>query len=357
MSEKFGKKILFFVNDFKTDLWGAELKKFNYEVMQRENRFLSHIKILLTGYFKRERIDAFIFRYLNDHKSLNHSILYLLRDILIIFVCKLLGTKILWILHNIDRETKQYHPRLIAFRRKIIHFASKKVMVTDPNLQEVAAENGIVSKKIDWLCFGIPDCVPQNRKNVELKNRITFFKNQLQKSGEIVRIGLCVSGPARKKLHYLLADTIVGKSSKIPNKVVGLVFIGNFPVGPKFDLAKKRIQESPYILFIDDSFEVNESYISEQIDFYYRSLSDLSVPYTVYVAANERKPIVTHNFGALPLLIKKERLGFIVDIDEKEIQAKISDYVGSWSSKSADQFLEDRTWTIAATRLIRAIEG
>ncbi|MDR9366608.1 MAG: hypothetical protein RI575_14825 [Balneolaceae bacterium] len=124
----------------------------------------------------------------------------------------------------------------------------------------------------------------------------------------------------------------------------------------KFDLAKKRMQESPYILFIDDSFEVNESYISDQIDFYYRSLSDLSVPYTVYVATNERKPLVAHNFGALPILIKKERLGFIVDTFEKEIQAKISDYVSSWSPKGADQFLEDRTWTVAATRLIRAIE-
>lgn len=72
--------------------------------------------------------------------------------------------------------------------------------------------------------------------------------------GEIVHIGLCVSGPSRKKLHYLIADTIVGKSDEIPRKVVGLVFIGNFPVGPNFDLAKKRIQESPYILFIDDSF-------------------------------------------------------------------------------------------------------
>jgi hypothetical protein len=177
MNGKSEKKILFFVNDFKTDLWGAELKKFNYEVVQRENRFFSHIKILISGFFnKKDKIEVFIFRYLNDHKSLNHSILYLSRDILIIIVCKLLGTKILWILHNIDRETKQYHPRLITFRRKIIHFASKKVMVTDPNLQKVAAENGIVSKKIDWLCFGIPDCVTQNQKNIDLKNRIIFFK-------------------------------------------------------------------------------------------------------------------------------------------------------------------------------------
>jgi topoisomerase IA-like protein len=103
-------------------------------------------------------------------------------------------------------------------------------------------------------------------------------------------------------------------------------------------------------------FEVNESFISDQIDFYYRSLSDLSVPYTVYVAANERKPLVTHNFGALPILIKKERLGFIIDTDEKENQIKFSDYVASWSPKGAAQFLEDRTWEIAATRLIRAIE-
>jgi hypothetical protein len=86
----------------------------------------------------------------------------------------------------------------------------------------------------------------------------------------------------------LLAGTIVGKSSKFPHTVVGLVFIGDFSVGLKFDIAKKKIQESPNILFIDDFFEVNELYISDQIDFYYRCLSDMSVPYTAYITAKER---------------------------------------------------------------------
>jgi hypothetical protein len=37
-------------------------------------------------------------------------------------------------------------------------------MVTDPKLQEVAAENGIDCNKIDWLCLGILDYVTHNQK-------------------------------------------------------------------------------------------------------------------------------------------------------------------------------------------------
>lgn len=64
MNENNRKRILFFSNDFKTDLWEAELNKYNYEVVHRERRFLSHIKILLSRNFKNEEIHAFIFRYL-----------------------------------------------------------------------------------------------------------------------------------------------------------------------------------------------------------------------------------------------------------------------------------------------------
>lgn len=351
------RRILFFVNDFKTDLWGAELKKFNYEVVERDKRFFSHIKILLLGHIKNNRIHAFIFRYLNDHKSLYESTLYFVRDLLIICICKLLSIKILWILHNIDRETKEHHPLLISLRRSFVQFASGKVLVTDPNLVEVAHKHGIKDEKISWLCFGKPLVKQADQKNVQLEKQIAAFKRKLKSNGvSKVYLGLCVSQPAHKKLHYLYADTIVGMTHDSQKSMVGLVFIGTFPEGPKFDDAKERIQKSPHILFLEDSFEVIEPYISAQIDFFYRSLSDQSVPYTLYIAANESKPMVTHDVGAQPLLIKREGLGLILDNMEKEIPRKIKDHVDSWSDEGSEQFLKERSWKIAATQLIRAIE-
>jgi hypothetical protein len=246
---------------------------------------------------------------------------------------------------------------LSLLRRKIVYLASKKVLVTDPKLIEVAEKYGVSRKKVDWLCFGKPMSKPPNQKNVELKKKIKEFREQLQNLTGKVCLGLCVSEPARKKLHYLLADSIVGISKRFDSVVVGLVLIGKFPDGQDFEDAKKRVQESPHILFIDDTFEVNESYISGEIDFFYRSLGDQSVPYTLYVAANERKPIVTHNFGALPLLIKTERLGYTIEENGKDIPVKISDHVDLWLAEGAEQFLKHRTWKVAATQLIKAIEG
>lgn len=350
------KRILFFINDFKTDLWGAELTKYNYEVVNRDQRFFSHIKIIVNGFFRKNRVHAFIFRYLNDHKSLYESSLYLLRDILIISLCKLLRVKILWILHNIDRETVQNYPLMILLRRKFVHLASKKVLVTDPNLFQVAAEYGIKEKKIDWLCFGRPTREQADQKNIDLKRQISSFKNRLENNGEKkVYLGLCVSKPAKKKLHYLMADSIVG-ATRSDTAIVGLVMMGDFPEGQEYEDAKQRIKESPHILFIDDSFKVNEAYISNQIGFFYRSLIDQSVPFTLYISAHLKKPIVTHDYGSLPLLIKKEKLGVILDSNEKDIPGKIAGHVDLWSPKGADEFLKNRTWDIAAQQLIKAIE-
>lgn len=349
-------KILFFINDFKTAFWGAELRQFNYEVAEREHRFFSHIKIILTGYFKKEKIDAFIFRYLNDHKSLVESTLYFFRDLLIICLCKILRVKILWILHNIDRETQQNYPFLSQARRKLIHLASKKILVTDSNLVEVAQKYGISETKIDWLCFGKPTKETPNHKNIELRKKITAFRQRLNNYGSTVWLGLCVSESSQKKLHYLMADSVVGVPADFDNSVVGLVLIGKFPEGPNFDLAKRRVKGSPYILFIDDSFMVNEPFISDTIDFFYRSLSDQSVPYTLYIAASLKKPIVTHNFGALPLLINREGLGFVLEKNKKDFPSQIVDNIVSWSPTGAEPFLKNRSWKIGAIQLKKAIE-
>jgi hypothetical protein len=42
---------------------------------------------------------------------------------------------------------------------------------------------------------------------------------------------------------------------------------------------------------------------------------------------------------------------------EKEIPRKIKDHVDSWSDEGSEQFLKERSWKIAATQLIRAIEN
>lgn len=358
MKEHTPKRILFFLNDFKTHQWGKELKKFNYEVVSTGNRFFSHLGILTSGFFKKQPIEAFIFRYLYDSVSLYESSLYLIRDMLIVLLCKLLRVKIFWILHNIDRETQQYYPVLIRLRRKIISAASKTIFVTDIHLVEVARNHGFEQEKIDWLCFGKPATQIPNQKSINLNKQISAFREFLREDGSSkICLGLCVSEPAKKKMHYLNADSIVGKTPKTGYTCVGLIMIGNYPEGMEFERAKQRAIDSPYILLIEDSFPVNEPLIAGNIDFFYRSLSDQSIAYTLYVAANVKKPVFTHQKGALPRLIKKENLGFTIHNNETDIPGFINKSVSLWQPDGAEQFLKRRTWETGAARLIQVLEN
>lgn len=353
------KRILFHGDDFKSRIWGEELKKYNYKVIERADRTLaSHLKIILSGVYNQQRIHVFIFRYLNDCPSLYESNLHLIRDILIVCLCKILRIKIFWILHNIDRETQQHHPLLTRAKRKIVYSASKKIFVTDPNLVDVAAKYGIQKDKVSWICFGRPCRQKPDKKNIDLRSQIKSFRRKLeQENNSPVFLGLCVSEPAEKKLHYLKASSIVGVSKNENKGCVGLVMIGSFPEGQTFEDAKLRVQKSPYILFIEDSFFVNEPFISDQIDFFYRSLNDQSVPYTLYVATDVKKPMITHRVGALPTIVGRENLGYIIAEDEKDIPGSIIQSIKSWNPAGAENFLKNRSWEIAAMRIKSAIEN
>lgn len=280
-----------------------------------------------------------------------------MRDFLIIIVCKILGVRILWLMHNIDEETHHNFPLLSRLRRKLVYNASEKVLVTDPHLVEIAHQHGFKKNKLDWICFGAPAMNGPDQRNEELKKEIQAFRKSLYNNGNSkVYLGLCVSDSLKKKAHYLYADLIVGKSEEHYDSVVGLVIIGKYPEGREFELARVKAMASPYILVIDESFPVNEPFIADQIDFFYRSLTDQSIAYTVYVAASIEKPMITHNTGALPLIVDREQLGYIIQDNEGDIPGTIVQAITSWHSGTAKQFLANRSWNIGAKKLMNAVK-
>lgn len=352
-------RILFYENDFKTDHWESELEKNGCEVIPNAKANLKyfsaifrHVRIILKQLYKRERVDVFVFRYLNDHKLLRATLQYLIRDLLTVILCKITNVKILWIMHNIDRETIVHFPLICKIRRAMVRFASKRVLVTDPHLMNYALEHGIKKNRLDWICFGIPSKKRLDDRNIKLKNQIVDFKNSFHKDGiRHVAVGLCVSKKAKKKVHYLYADSIVGRSEEREDACVVLVMIGKYPSGEKFHKAKQRVSDSPYILYIDESFPVNEPYIADYVDFFYRSMSDYSIAYTLYVACNVRKPVFTHDLGVLPGIIEKENIGFTLNGSPHELP-KIFSSLESWSPDGSKTFLAKRNWKTGAERLL-----
>lgn len=351
------KRILFSIEDFKTVLWGQELAKNNCEIVSNGERFYSRIVIILSGFFQKKRIHIFVFRYLNDNESLYESVLFFLRDFVTILSCKILGTKILWLIHNIDQETHQNYPKLSWVRRKMVGLASVRIFVTDPHLVEVAERYGFKKHKLDWTCFGTLQRGKPGQKNIEFREKIARFRESVSQLGNSkIIIGLCVSEPAQKKNHYLRADSIVGKCKLIRDCCVSLVIVGKYPDGIEFEMAKKRAQESPYIMLIEESFSVDEEFIADYFDFFYRGLTDQSIAFTLYVAAEVRKPMVVHDTGALPLIVERERLGCVIDDRESEIQDKILSQIQSWNPEYAQEFLEKRNWQVGAMKLLSGID-
>ncbi|NBB77074.1 MAG: hypothetical protein GVY02_06810, partial [Bacteroidetes bacterium] len=324
-------RILFSVDDYKSARWADELIQYNTEVLSSGAHTYSEILTILKGFVNRQRVHLFVFRYLNDHRTLQRSLKYLIRDALIILISNLLGTRILWVMHNVDRETVCYHPRLNRLRRMMIQKSADRILVTDPHLLPIAEDFGVSRDKLGWTCFGPPKPKKVDLENKKLKKEITQFREHLRSEGfDTVFLGLCASEAAVKKNHYLKAHTVVGASDEKKESCVGLIMIGNFPKGPEFEIAKKKVIASPYILYIEEPLCVNEAYIRDEIDFFYRSMTDQSVAYTFYVACSLEKPVFTHNTGALPVIVENEEIGWVIHT-EKDIPGFISRNVQIWN--------------------------
>ena len=324
-------RILFSVDDFKSARWTDELIRYNTEVLPSGAHTYSEILAILKGFVKRQRVHLFVFRYLNDHRTFRRSLKYLIRDTLIILISNLLGTRILWVMHNVDRETVCYHPRLNRLRRMMIQKGAERILVTDPHLLPIAEDFGVSRNKLGWTCFGPPKPREVDLENKKLKKEIGQFREHLQSEGfDSVYLGLCASKAAEKKNHYLKAHTVVGASDENKKSCVGLIMVGNFPKGPDFEIAKEEVIDSPFILYIEQSLSVNEAYIQDEIDFFYRSMTDQSVAYTLYVACKLDKPVFTHNTGALPVIVEKEEIGWVIRT-VRDVPGFISRNLQNWN--------------------------
>lgn len=334
---------------------GCEVVENPKKTLKYFGNILRYTSTLLNQYHRNERVHVFIFRYLNDSKHLRVSLKYLIRDLLTILVCKTFNTKIIWLLHNINEETKSHYPMISKLRRMVVSSASERVLVTDPHLMEYALDYGINEEKLDWICFGTPERFAPDKSNIELRDRIEAFKEKFYKKGvKNVVVGLCVSEPAKKKAHYLYADSVVGMCRNHEDTCVVLVMVGKYPDGEKYQQARQRVENSPFILYIEEAFPVNEMYIADLIDFFYRSLADHSVAYTLYVACDLNKPVITHNVGALPIIVEREKIGFVVH-GSIEDTSNITVALSAWNSDGSKQFLKERNWETAAKRLVNNI--
>ena len=238
----------------------------------------------------------------------------------------------------------------------MISYFSDKIFVTDPLLIDYVDEYGINKSKVDWISLGVPNNKLVDNRNKKLLNEIINFKIKLNKRYKKKKIilGLCASETSNKNYHFLFANDLVAQNIDSKKSCIGLVLIGKFPENDRFQIEKKKVIHNEDILYIGENFSVNEFFLLSEIDFLYRTLNDLSVPYSVYVSTLIEKPILTDNYGFFPAMVEKYQLGGIVPSLNTQTPDWVCNIIDNWNPDSANKFLKDRTWAKGAKKIIKA---
>ena len=146
--------VVFGHRDNKYESIHEELKKVGVEsgAVKVRHPVLSPF-YLLKLLIQRKGVKVYIFRYLNDSRSLFIAYLRVISEILTIGIAKLFSIEIWWLCHNVDKETSSFHPRLTAIRRKNVVNNAKYIFTTNELLVSKAKEL-FKDKNIDFLSLG-----------------------------------------------------------------------------------------------------------------------------------------------------------------------------------------------------------
>lgn len=312
--------------------------------------------IIKQIYKRKKTPSALVYRYLNDYPSLIKTIIRLFAEVIGVIICLVLKVNIVWICHNVDRESSMNYPGITCLRRKLLVNFAKVILVTDPGLMPYAKQY-LNCNKIDYITLG-----PARHNNSTLhfkevlngiKKFIDYHKSIVGKDKELL-IGFC-SGTINWKTAQFELIPILLRESALSNYHICLIVIG--PLKEYYhdknpDLLSYLQQEDKVFIY-DKYLEVDEGIIASSIDFYWRSYSDLSVPLSLYNAVDLKKPMLVYGSGYLQEIIKKHSLGAVINKDFSNLEKALK-LVESWDSSFGDKYLESHNWVVAAKRLVRA---
>lgn len=341
--------------DIKTKNLAKEMTNMElYQMKGSTNKIPIHlIKQILK---RKKKPTAVILRYLNDSNTFMKSIIRCIINILTVILIKVLRIKLIWICHNVDKESRVHYPYLIKLRRNMMVKSSDKILVTDKLLIKHAARClGVDKSKIDYLTFGEPD----NKKDIIADNKIhqkiiDFVGDRKERQ---TLIGFSIGNPNRKVLQPFYTNELINKAAE---KGVNLKIILGGPLGEfikKCDInTYENLVANPNVLFLDGKVEIDEEYVSQFIDFYWRVYEDYSVPYTVYNAVYLKKPILSMDKGFLKEMVEEYGLGSILKNDMSNLIEALDDLKKD-KSKNFNEFVSTHNWTIGADKLYRNISN
>lgn len=284
--------------------------------------------LIIKSLMKNGKEITYVFRYLNDYPSLIKTIIRCFSELVIIFLAKLSIIKIVWMCHNVDKETRTYYPNISNFRRKVISNKADIVYVMDPGLEKhYRRVFKQYEKPVIGISFGQNDV--NNNTDQDLINKLKKIKSEYE------AVAWSAGHYSDKTTHYHKT-----KDMAILNPNINFVIVA---IGLPVDVFNK-LDEIDNITLIEGPLNINEDEVCEYIDFYWRSYCDLSVPYSIYSAVKNYKKTVCFNEGYLSELVSSASIGIVLDYARKLENSEISPI----ENKIKENFFSKRNWEYSA---------
>lgn len=349
------KTLFFLQEDFKYRGWANELNKLEYiNTLVNKGYYGLSFLVLWKSFFSKEySVKAVVIRYLNDRQSFLNSLGNMINDYLIVFSCLIIGTKILWIKHNVDRETFIYYPWINKIRVDLFERFSHKIFLTDLLLIKYLKDD--LHYKVDWTSFGVFDNHNlDDAKNTEIHNQVLEFLKKDKE--EEFYTGLTITSGFEKFSHFEEFLPFVEKfNTQQKGRKIRMIIIGSFPSGDFYEEIKKQIMSSKYFLFIQNKERIELERYEQIIDFIYRSVDDKSVSFSLYDAIKLKKPIITGYKGFISEFVVHYKVGFSIKDFEKEFHYDLDAFLQKWTGIESEGFLKKYNWKIGAYQLAKEI--
>lgn len=272
-------------------------------------------KDYLSMFLESKGNDLIIYRYQNNPSKLLPSLAILSIISLQLLKARLLGIKVVWICHNVDKETAGHFRWIESLRRSLLDKCAMVILVLDRTF--VLSYKGDRSK-VRVISFG-----SKARGTIDPRNYAMI--SEFSKKFEFVVLVVGQDGGKYKNF------------SRVPFICLKLLEKG---ISPGFVLVgadKSRAYENcieTRVLRINEP-NLDETSLKKFVRCMYKENEDISMPFTVYAAASAGIPMVTWSGNCIEPIIIREKIGMNIE----DFISGEGDHIFEF-----DRFLKEHNW-------------
>lgn len=300
--------------DFKAEEWA--------QYIEAPVKHFTTIRDMISMFLTSASGDILIYRYQNNPRRLSAALAVLVVIALQIMKARLTRQRVVWICHNVDRETQPFHPWIQQLRRKALFISAEAVFVMDPAFVSYCDRADAIP-----ISFGRKRGGSTSLQNLRAIDAL---------AQSVDRVILIASQDGGKYKAFERIPEIHARFAEL-GFTIAFVTAG---------MAEDRSFSPELEDIVLRIFEPNicERDLAGRVNYIYRENADISVPYSIYAAATAGIPILTRSDNILAEIVERERIGTTMERIET---LKNEDY-------DFDGFLERHHWCSLRDQLMKA---